>query len=291
MQMWLDPQARQHTDMLVLHATQREIGKQEREKNDEGRQHIESESESQESEIERVSESGHSGSASESERNEHASESALSGPYGEMEDGQGLRADGAKICADARALRRIALRRWNTMLHRIKAHVGKRLGPANWGDFCEFVRTTFRAQYLQAFFDDMRWLGCCGPLAQQRERGCRACPHRFGVDLRRCGWAREMAGLHFDHTHDRGHVCGLWFACMTEAPRSWDDGICGLRVAHLLCGAAPLGMWPASLRLRCGPSRTSRHQLPLRDYCHRTDSAHYSHALSVSDIRGARSAA
>jgi hypothetical protein len=32
-------------------------------------------------------------------------------------------------------LRHIALRRWNTMLHRIKeAHVGKRRGPANWDD-------------------------------------------------------------------------------------------------------------------------------------------------------------
>ena len=103
----------------------------------------------------------------------------MCGPCGEMEDGPGLRGDGAGVCADAQGLRRIALRRWNTMLQRIKPHVSTRLGPANWGDFCEFVQTSFRAQYLQAFFDDTGWLECCGPLAQQRERGCRACPHRF----------------------------------------------------------------------------------------------------------------
>jgi hypothetical protein len=39
-----------------------------------------------------------------------------------------------------------------------------------------------------------------------------------------------------DHTHDIKHVCKIWSQALPEHPQSWDDGVCGPLVAHLLFG-------------------------------------------------------
>jgi hypothetical protein len=39
-----------------------------------------------------------------------------------------------------------------------------------------------------------------------------------------------------DRNHDIEHMCKIWSQALPEHPQSWDDGVCGPLVAHLLFG-------------------------------------------------------
>jgi hypothetical protein len=126
----------------------------------------------------------------------------------------------------------------------------------------------------------------------QRDEG--VCPHGVSIDLRRvssveCG--RALPALHLDHTHDVNRICRVWSDALPAEPRSWDDGVCGPLVAHLLfgtedhvvaqCSARPL--WRRQLLLRCGNVRGVEGQ-DADTFCHDVANAHYDHALRVKDI-------
>ena len=85
------------------------------------------------------------------------------------------------------------------------------------------------------------------------------------------------------------HICEAWRRAMPANPRRWDDGVNGLRLAHLLFGVQPLGAWPARVRLRCGNNRYYGANDQDQDhFCHTTDVAHYSRVLAPTDLAGAR---
>ena len=131
------------------------------------------------------------------------------------------------------------------------------LGERQWKAFKRFVRRHFLRTFLDLFDPADHVLRCCGPL----DGGC--CPQRFVVDL--AGPQRvdfRLAGLHLDHEYDVRHICEAWRRAMPANPRRWDDGVNGLRLAHLFFGVQPLGAWPARVRLRCGNNRYYGHWRP-----------------------------
>ena len=152
----------------------------------------------------------------------------------------------------ARALTRARGRkRYHALFQRIaRCGIADALGERQWKAFKRFVRRHFLRAFLDLFDPADHVLRCCGPL----DGGC--CPHRFVVDL--AGPERvdfRLAGLHLDHEYDVRHICEAWRRAMPANPRRWDDGVNGLRLAHLLFGVQPLGAWPARVRLRCGNNR------------------------------------
>ena len=122
---------------------------------------------------------------------------------------------------------------------------------------------------------------CCGSLDGE------TCPHRFAVEFAGPAVGFALAGLHLDHEYDVRHICDTWLRTMPAHPRSWDDGVNGLRVAHLLFGVQPLGKWPARLRFRCGNNRYyGRDDQDFDPFCHTTDIAHYNRVLTRADFVG-----
>ena len=98
--------------------------------------------------------------------------------------------------------------------------------------------------------------------------------------------------LHMDHTHDVKHICKVWSEALPENPRSWDDGICGPLIAHLLfgtedhtlaqCSTRPI--WRKQIVLRCGNVHGIAGQ-HAGDFCHDVAGAHYDHTLHIRDIQ------
>ena len=122
-------------------------------------------------------------------------------------------------------------------------------------------------------------------------RHCRAANELAHVSAERCG--EELPGLHLDHAHDVQHICAVWSAALPKVPRTWDDGICGPLVAHLLfgtedhvlaeCSARPV--WKKQLVFRCGDVRGTAGQQAAADFCHDVAGAHYHHALRIEDLK------
>ena len=155
------------------------------------------------------------------------------------------------------------------------------LGQQHWMAFVRFVRRVFRPSFLRVFSPTNDTLRCCGSLDGE------TCPHRFTIDFAGPSIGFALAGLHLDHEYDVRHICDTWLRVMPAHPRAWDDGVNGLRVAHLLFGVKPLGKWPARLRLRCGNNRYyGRDDQDYERFCHATDVAHYARVLTRADIVG-----
>ena len=59
-------------------------------------------------------------------------------------------------------------------------------------------------------------------------------PHHFCVDLT-CARAYATLGeLHLDHEHDLVVTCGRSRRALPRAPATWDDGVDGALLCHLL---------------------------------------------------------
>ena len=97
-----------------------------------------------------------------------------------------------------------------------------------------------------------------------------------------------MEALHLDHAFDVQHMCELWKQLTPCNPVSWDQGIKGILVAHLLFGTQELGSTPANICLRCGISRGAvSTKLERTRLCHKQHGAHYTHVLppdAISDL-------
>ena len=90
-----------------------------------------------------------------------------------------------------------------------------------------------------------------------------------------------LCALHLDHAIEVQHICDTWKAALPLAPQSWDDGIQGIVLAHLLFGVQPLGQRLPNIALRCGSAREHAPAEP----CHDHKRPHYAHVLEVDDIR------
>jgi hypothetical protein len=95
-----------------------------------------------------------------------------------------------------------------------------------------------------------------------------------------------------DHTHDIKHVCKIWSPALPEHPQSWDDGICGPLVAHLLFGVkdhataegSDRPIWRKQVVPRCGDKRGVEGQR-ADDFCRDIACAHYECTRRVKDFR------
>jgi hypothetical protein len=173
-------------------------------------------------------------------------------------------------------------KRFNALMQRIKlCGIPGALGEQHWKAFVCFIRRVFRPAFLRVFAPANDTLRCCGSLDGE------TCPHRFAVEFAGPTVGFALAGLHLDHEYDVRHICDTWLRMMPSHPRAWDDGVNGLRIAHLLFGVQPLGKWPARLRFRCGNNRYyGRDDQDYERFCHATDVAHYARVLTRADLVG-----
>ena len=73
--------------------------------------------------------------------------------------------------------------------------------------------------------------------------------------------------LHLDHEQDVVVTCDLWKRAMPSSPISWEDGVDGGLLCHLLFSVkASATRGPAMLRFRCGPGASRCHKLNMPHY-------------------------
>tara|TARA_B110000046_G_scaffold118448_1_gene125203 strand:- start:155 stop:826 length:672 start_codon:yes stop_codon:yes gene_type:complete len=188
-----------------------------------------------------------------------------------------------------------ASQRWSALLKQAKSCIGfkcgmrKRLGEVHWESFVKFAEAHHKEAFFQALIPSSGVLCCEGALEGA------PCPKAIRIDLRsvsvlECG--DELPKLHLDHTQDVKHVCKIWSLALPEDPQSWDEGICGPLVAHLLFGTkdhmlaqcSNRAIWRKQVVPHCGNIRGGEKQR-VENVCHDVAGAHYTHALLVEDIR------
>ena len=188
-----------------------------------------------------------------------------------------------------------ASRRWSSLLTQTKSRIGhdagmrERLDESNWAAFVRFAEMEYKEDFFSALTPSVSLLACEGRIDGSPS------PRKFEIDLcgvsgSECGDA--LPGLHMDHTHDVTHICQVWSSALPETPRSWDDGICGPLIAHLLFGTkdhpvsqcSSRAIWKKQIRLRCGNVRGKKGQ-KKGHFCYDLARAHYGFSLKVEDIR------
>ena len=141
-----------------------------------------------------------------------------------------------------------------------------RLGHRNWKAFVKHANAHYKDRYVRAFVEQPHV--CVGPLDGA------GCPHAFRVDLDGPEAGRMLGHLHLDHDHPVHPVhqtCSEWNEKLPPEPQSWDDGIDGRKLCHMLFRVPDVPMnRPCCLHFRCGPRRKSGQFLPYaqRKYCH-----------------------
>ena len=109
----------------------------------------------------------------------------------------------------------------------------QRLGDANWKAFVRYAEVHCKEDFLRALTPPTGRLCCAGKIDGT------PCPNNTHVDLHTVSPA-DLASLlptfHMDHTYDVAHICDVWGRALPPNPVSWDDGVCGALVAHLLFG-------------------------------------------------------
>jgi hypothetical protein len=178
---------------------------------------------------------------------------------------------------------------WSALLTQTKSGMRKRLGEINWAAFVRYAEAEHKDAFFRAFTPVSGVLRCEGKISGA------PCPKAIRVDLcvttsHECGDA--LPGLHLDHSYDAKHVCEVWSEALPDDPVSWDDGLCGALVAHLLfgveghvlaqCSTRPI--WQPRLTFRCGDVKGVKGQ-HAAGFCHDVAGAHYKHVLEVKDLR------
>ena len=182
------------------------------------------------------------------------------------------------------------VKRWSKLLTATKSRVGHtnglraRLGKRNWQAFTAHATKHYKVQYVAMFESPMRCSGRIGEAGMQ-------CPNNHAVDPTVLEQVKDkLAGLHLDHSYEVFDICTAWKAAMPQNPRTWDDGVDGDLVCHLLFGVtdhsrfgscadkSKARMWKANLHFRCGPSQQQR----AGHFCHETWYPHQEHQVGAS---------
>ena len=165
-----------------------------------------------------------------------------------------LRAEPVAMASKAVAARALALRRagqrWSALVtaptSRIARLMSPVLGESLWAKFVAHANAHYKNAFFAAF--DGLVLRCVGSVCGG------SCPHSFEVDLTAPDAAVHLAHLHLDHEQDLQITCDMWQAALPPTPASWDDGIDGHLLCHLLFGGCDDDVHgPAMVRFRCGP--------------------------------------
>jgi hypothetical protein len=100
----------------------------------------------------------------------------------------------------------------------------------------------------------------------------------------------KLANLHLDHSFEVQDICKAWIEAMPRRKlRSWDDGVNGELICHLLVGVTDHpnfsttrdNKWRAAVRFRCGESRTCS----TGSFCHDTRYKHYGFKITGDDVK------
>lgn len=108
-----------------------------------------------------------------------------------------------------------------------------RLGEAHWKAFVRYAEVEFKETFARAL------MPMCGVRCAVGMIDGTPCPKQMQIDLKTASCAElseRLPGLHMDHTHDVKRICDVWSHALPKEPQSWDDGICGPLLAHLLFG-------------------------------------------------------
>ena len=188
-----------------------------------------------------------------------------------------------------------ASKRWSSLLTQTCSRIGhdfgmrERLGEANWRAFVLYAVKHHKGAFLNALIPPDATLRCAGklstPFTPCTRQLCLATAPLSEVK-------RRLANFHMDHTHDAALICEIWSAALPTTPQAWDDGVCGPLIAQLLFGVCdhpmadvdPNPLWKAQLILRCGNKRGVKGQRAFQ-FCHDVAHAHYTHPLTVEDLR------
>ena len=151
--------------------------------------------------------------------------------------------------------RRRAQKRWSALLTRIQNHV--RLNDRLWSNFVAYAKENYYEAFLAAFKGPA--LHCVGPVGGS--------PCGFVVDLTSPDASHTLELLHIDHEQDVVVTCDLWMRALPVHPVSWDDGVSGSLLCHLLFGVAPCSTHGREmLCFRCRPDASRCHNLTLPHY-------------------------
>ena len=191
-----------------------------------------------------------------------------------------------------------ASKRWSSLLTQTCSRIGhdfgmrERLGEANWRAFVRYAVRHHKGAFLNALIPPDATLRCAGKLTAPHapttpctRQLCLATAPLSEVE-------RRLANFHMDHTHDAALICQVWSDALPANPEAWDDGVCGPLVAQLLFGVRdhpmadvdPNPLWKAQLVIRCGNKRGVKGQRAFQ-FCHDVAHAHYTHPLTVEDLR------
>ena len=190
-----------------------------------------------------------------------------------------------------------ASKRWSSLLTQTCSRIGhdfgmrERLGDAHWRAFVGYAVKHHKGAFLNALVSPDATLRCAGKLVPHAP----ATPCMRQLCLATAPLSevqRRLANFHMDHTHDAALICQVWSDALPAAPRAWDDGVCGPLVAQLLFGVRdhpmadvdPNPLWKAQLVIRCGNKRGVKGQRAFQ-FCHDVAHAHYTHPLTVEDLR------
>ena len=147
------------------------------------------------------------------------------------------------------------------------------LGEAHWQDFLAHATARYKRAFIRAFDPPSGTLKCVG----RADGG--ACLYGFEVNLASPCAVYKLEHLHVDHEQDVQITCDMWRTARPSAAASWDDGIDGALLCHLLFGVEEDPAYGApALRFRCGPSRLGSDA----GYCHQLNMAHY---RGLRDVR------
>ena len=162
----------------------------------------------------------------------------------------------------------------------------QRLGDKHWDAFVRHAETYHKHAFLRALIPPDAVLCCSGKLDGT------PCSKHLDLSHNDLSTVKcHLESYHMDHTHDAAHICQTWSHALPENPKSWDDGLCGPLIAHLLFGVAdhpmadvdPNPLWKKQIILRCGNKKGVRGQRAA-DFCHDVAHAHYTHRLTPADL-------
>jgi hypothetical protein len=192
-----------------------------------------------------------------------------------------------------RLCRRRASKRWSALLTQTRSRIGhffgmhQRLGDKHWDAFVRFAETYHKHAFLRALTPPDATLCCAGKLDGT------PCSKHLNLAQNTIATVKyNLESFHMDHTHDAAHICQTWSDALPKKPKSWDDGLCGPLIAHLLFGVEdhpmadidPNPLWKKQIILRCGNKKGVRGQRAA-DFCHDVAHAHYTHALTTADLQ------
>jgi hypothetical protein len=184
--------------------------------------------------------------------------------------------------------RKRAQQRWCKWLTATESRIGhknglrERLGPECWQEFVTYANRYYKASFEAHFSITMK---CCGKI-----EGDQPCPQACTVNPWLCSDLTKLEGLHLDHSYELSDICEAWKEAISGRNlTSWDDGVNGDFICHLLFGVRNHpnfeqtgdNKWRAQVHFRCGESKNNK----KGNFCHETRFKHQNKQITGNDLK------